>query len=198
MPNPCFKTAIEWAGYYADLPVRELAGKKNRSPEIDEANRFVGNALGDPYCAAGSSLDFHKAILCGAKGEAPFKTGSSQAVKRWGHERLVNGVMRYFEDPQRLLTCRGACAGWTNLDDPSHGHTFKIAKRLTSGGGLLIGVGTIEWNTDPIAHDRDGDGVYRVTRNEFHGGRLWHGQKLIWFVDMTGIAGGDWWPEIRK
>lgn len=190
--------ALDFAIKDADAKVRETHGK-NRSPRIDEINRSVGNALGSPYCAAGVSECFAKAARLVPDGK-PFggRSGSSQAIKRWFD---AGGRLTY--DAQKLLGWHGALFGWTNPEDPAHGHVGMVERRYTNADGKVTEIGTVEYNTDAIKGDRDGDGVYRCRRRlcsdglwypvDSHGKTYGRGHK-IYFMRTDGIAGGEWWP----
>ncbi len=176
-------TALDVARKYLELRVREDKGK-NRSTYIDLFNRHVGAPLGSPWCASFISYCFRESI--DAQGIKFPQTASSQAIKRWAVQ-----TDRLFNDPDRLLDCRGALGGWTLENDPSHGHVFFIAKRLSSMGNV-IGVATIEGNTSS-AMSRDGDGVYSLIRKGLKNGRLYSSKHNIWFVDTSAVKGGAWW-----
>jgi len=179
------KAAIDFARAYADQKLREHGGK-NRGVDIDKFNQFCKAALGSPYCASGLSYCFHKAALSGADGTLLPYSASSQSFKKWAKKF---GRLSY--DPDAMLNWKGALFGWTNADKV-HGHIGLVEKRLTDHG-QVVAISTIEFNTDAIANDRDGDGCYRVKRSNFKNGRLWHKGKKLWFIDVSGIAGGGWW-----
>lgn len=167
------------------IGLRETNGH-NRSATIDMFNRFTGVAMASPYCASGLSFCFHKAEL-----ESPddlrkkiLKSASSQAFKRWAKKEGI-----YFEDPQKLLKCKGAIAGWTNVGDPDHGHLFLPEKRFTNlVTKKLTSIGTIEFNTNG-GGSRDGDGCWELRRKV----PVDRGHKL-WFIDVSQFVGGQWWP----
>ena len=119
------------------------------------------------------------------QGKALPITGSSQALKRWGkqHSRLT-------DDPQKLLKMTGAIFGWTNEDDPAHGHVGIVKGRQTDIRGKVVAIKTYEFNTDLVKGDRDGEGAYSLKRVV----PVDRGHSL-WFVDLTGCVGGDWWPR---
>jgi len=165
-------TALDFALKDIAAPVRETGGN-NRSPRIDAINRFVGNPIGAPYCAAGVSWCLHAA---GAEG-FPF-SGGSQFIRGWFEER---GRLSW--DVDDLLKWRGALFGWSNGD--GHGHIGFVAKRFQEAGHVLT-IGTAEYNTDK-AGSRDGEGAYALTRSL-------QGPHRIWFLDVSAFTGGAWWP----
>lgn len=187
--------AIETARNLVDQNIREKPAKSNRHPVIDKMLTYCGVALGNPWCAAFVTYAFHLAT-----GTRPaFASASSQAQKRWGIREK-----RLFTEPQRLLEIRGAIGGWTNEGDPAHGHAFIVDRRFTDTKGRLLAIGTIEGNTNG-AGSRLGDGAYRLRRAINPKDGLWYvqdekgkfvgtGQKL-YFIDTTGIPGGEWWPK---
>ena len=159
---------------------RETGGR-NRSQIIDTLNEFVGNRLGDPYCAAGVSYCLDQAkTLYGPKDAKIPKTGSSFLMHSWFSQKGMDS-----KDPQDLLKWGGALGGWTNPDH--HGHVFLIEKRFTSMFGLgkkVIALGTIEFNSNS-AGSRDGEGIVRNKRKV--------GSKDFWFCDISGLPGGSYW-----
>lgn len=136
-------------------------------------NRFVGNPLGSPYCAAGVSWCFHAA---GAK-DFPF-SGGSQEIKSWFEER---GLLSFSADDLKAWT--GALFGWSNGD--GHGHIGFVWERLTDPQGAVERIKTIEYNTS-LAGSRDGEGVFSLER--------WMvGKHKLWFLNTSEFLGGKWW-----
>ena len=167
-------------------PIRESDGP-NRSPAIDEINREVGNPLGSPYCAAGVShcfRAFHEYLPTAAGVGFPM-SGSSQHILAWFRARGWA-----FEDPQRLLRCKGALGGWTDPDG-AHGHIFFVRGRLTNTSGCVVALETLEYNTSPETQGAQGQGAYAL-RRDLH--RLRETHPRFWFLDVGQIAGGQWWP----
>lgn len=159
---------------------RETHGK-NRSPWIDWLNGWIAKPLGSPYCATGVSYCLQ---LAGAGTATPI-TASSQAFKRWAKR-----AERLFDDPQDLELCTGALFGWTEPNDPAHGHIGFVVGRRTAWFGLskrVVAIDTIEFNTGADG-GRDGDGVWVRRRKVPLRGK--HG----WFIDLTGIKGCKWLP----
>ncbi|HYE76392.1 MAG TPA: hypothetical protein VEI97_00270, partial [bacterium] len=175
----------DWARLFVELGVRECQGK-NRSPVIDTLNRFVGLQPGAPYCAAGLSFCFHKAL--GQVADAPRGgrfpySGSSQSILR-----AFRDADRWSDNPQDLMGWAGALGGWTNPTDPAHGHIFLVAGRLTNPAGRVIALATLEFNTSPTTGGRDGQGVFALRRQV----PVDRGHRL-WFLDTSAIVGGSWW-----
>jgi hypothetical protein len=111
--------ALQWAQRDVKAKVRETGGN-NRSPRIDALNRFVGNPLASPYCAAGVSWCFHAAGSL----DFPF-SGSSQVIRAWFEHR---GKLSF--QPDAMKAWHGALFGWSNGD--GHGHIGFVAERLTA------------------------------------------------------------------
>lgn len=162
---------MDWAERDNAAKVRETGGD-NRSPRIDALNRFVGNPIGSPYCAAGVSWCFHAA---GAM-DFPF-SGSSQAIKSWFEHR---GLLSFQADS--MLAWHGALFGWSNGD--GLGHIGFVAERLTSDEHV-VSFKTVEYNTS-LAGSRDGQGVFSLTRHVAEAHQLW-------FLDTSDFEGGRWW-----
>ena len=148
----------------------------NRSPWIDHINDWLGVPLGSSYCAGAVSLWLHRA------GCDEFKTASSQAWKRWARDL---GRLKF--DPNELLNCTGALGGWTDPNDQAHGHIFVITERLTTSKNEVAAVETIEANTSS-GGSANGDGVYERRRNI-------HQVPTLWFIDLTGLPGCNYWPR---
>lgn len=181
--------AIEKAASY----VGQRETGRNRSKLIDMLNKFVGNPLGSPYCAAGVSYCMHHQ---NTPGQGFPKTGSSQEFKRWAIKKK-----RFFTDPNELKTCKGALVGFTNEGDEGHGHIAFVEGRLTDPSGKVVGIRTIEFNSD-LGGDREGEGVYRLERHmiapgkwqvENAQGELVGKVRQLWFVRLDGVLGGEWW-----
>lgn len=152
---------------------RETQGK-NRSPVIDELNKWAGVPMGSPYCAVSCSRWIFE---CG--GKAP-KTAGSKAFRDWFAQK---GLLSW--DAQSLLGWKGAFGGWTNPD--GHGHVFLIEKRYTSFFGLgkkVVAIGTLEGNSNS-AGSRDGEGFCRNKRKV--------NSKNFWFCDASALPGGAYW-----
>lgn len=166
------KSALDFATEDCRKPLRETNGP-NRSPEIDAINTFVGNELGDPYCAAGVCWCFHEA---GASGFP--KTGSAKAIR---DHFIASGHLSL--NPNAMLHWKGALFGWTNED--GHGHIGFVRGRLTNAEGEVVAIETAEYNTS-AAGSRDGEGAYWLTR-------LVNSPHCLWFLDTSGIPGGAGW-----
>ena len=177
-------TALDFMQQLVDQKVHEIDGN-NRGPVIDEINRELGLPMGSPYCAATVSHCFRKALEEGASG-LPFPySGGSQALK---HSFAARGLLS--SDPNALLSWRGALGGWTDSDDPAHGHVFFVKGRLTDDAGSVVGLITLEANTSPQTQDRDGEGMYELHRSiESLDAR----HPNYWFLKTDGICGGEWW-----
>lgn len=188
------KSAIEAAKWLLAQNIREKPPKSNRHPIIDKMLKLCGVALGNPWCAAAASFAFF--LATGKK--APFNSASSQAQKRWGMKED-----RFFTDADLLMSCRGALGGWTNKGDAAHGHAFLIEQRFSNAAGDVVAIGTLEGNTNG-AGSRLGDGMYRLRRAINPKDGLWYVQvngkfvgsgQALYFIDTTGIEGGEWWPK---
>lgn len=168
-------TVIQASKRYVGL--KENPPKSNRHPDIDRWFRKLGLNVGQAWCAC-----FVSNMFLETTGEIPdFASASSQAIKRWGQSKG-----RYFTDPQYLYKCKGAIFGWTLKNDPAHGHVGLVRARYTSNGEI-IAIGTIEGNTNG-GGARLGDGVYELRR-----GVPVDGTHQLWFINTTGLPGGDWW-----
>lgn len=166
---------VEAAAKYMGLT--ESAGK-NRSPEIDALNRWMGVPLGSPYCATSCSRWLFE---CNDKKPIQPKTASSKAFRNWFADR---GLLSW--DAQSLLKWKGAFGGWTN-EDGVHGHVFLIEKRYTAWFGLsrrVVAIGTLEGNSNK-AGSRDGEGFVRNKRKI--------NSKNFWFANASGLPGGSYW-----
>jgi hypothetical protein len=163
-------------------------GGKNRSAMIDAINREMGLPMGSPYCAATVSHCFREVARLGSESSGcvdfPY-TGSSQALRR---AFATRGLM--YRDPRALRSFRGALGGWTDGDDPAHGHIFFVKGRLTSSAGEVVGLITLEANTSPQTQERDGEGMFELHRT-IASLRARHPD--FWFLRTDGIRGGEWW-----
>ncbi len=166
------RTALDWALLDVQLPLRDLK-RDDVNPRINALNRFVGNPIGSPYCAAGVSWCFHQA---GASG-FPFH-GLAKDIRDWFEARG-----RLSHDPQNLLDWHGALFGWTLAN--GHGHIGFVEKRLTDAGDQVISIGTVEYNTTP-PDGAGADGAYQKTHPVFNGGEMW-------FLRCDDFQGGAWW-----
>lgn len=185
-------TAKDFAEQYALMPLRETKGQ-NRSPEIDAFNLACGVPLGSPYCASGISFCFRR---CQKLNLIRFPyTASSQAMRKEFERR---GKFTWLAES--LMQWKGAIGGWTNADGV-HGHVFFVTERLTDRHGDVVGIRTIEFNTD-LAGDREGQGCYKLTRRlgvdgnwyvEDANGRLTGIGRKLWFCDVSDFPGGAWW-----
>jgi hypothetical protein len=183
--------AIDEMQRLIDLKVRELV-TKNRSPIIDQINKEMGLPMGSPYCASTVSHCFREAFKAnlisdpGAVFDETFPySGGSQAIRRsferWG---------KLSRDPQDLLAWKGALGGWTDQDDPAHGHIFFIKGRLTDNLGRVTGLRTLEANTSPDTMGRDGQGMFELVRRIDD---LAKHHPNFWFCRTDDISGGEPW-----
>lgn len=178
-------TALDLMQQLVDERVHEIDGK-NRGPVIDAINRELGLPMGSPYCAATVSHCFRKAASADGAPGVPFPySGGSQALKR-----AFAALGCLSDDPNALLSWRGALGGWTDSDDPAHGHVFFVKGRLTDDGGNVVGLITLEANTSPQTQERDGEGMCELHRSI---DSLNARHPNYWFLKTDGIAGGDWW-----
>lgn len=182
---------------YVQAGMQYVGIVEDAGPNMDHAGRItamlasVGAAPGSPWCAALVSQCFRDA---GAGGLFPY-SASSQAIKQAFKQR---GLMS--TDPQAILGWHGAIGGWTDVNDPSHGHIFLITGRLTISGNL-VAIQTIEGNTNGLGSE-DGNGCFAKRRilstqdGQFYAaienGIGGPGHRL-WFLDTSGIVGGRVW-----
>lgn len=135
-----------------DLGEREWNGK-NRSKMIDDINKTVGVALGEPYCISGLLVRGVK-VLC----------EKHQLIRP---VKLIAGTQNFYNNaPARYRTAkpglakRGDIGILRNYADKGHGHAFGFRADETKEKQL-----TIEYNTDLVG-DRDGDGVFDFERTQ--------------------------------
>lgn len=132
---------------------------------------------GMPWCAASVS---HWAKLAGAGEAFPYSL-SSQAIMR-----AFSAKGNFTERPEALLAMTGALGGWTDHPDTSHGHIFLVTGRLTDASGHIVGVETIEGNSNDLGGS-NGDGLYSHRR-------LFEDTKhSLWFLDCSHIPGCSYW-----
>ncbi len=178
-------TSLDFMQQLVDQDVHEIDGN-NRSPVIDEINRELGLPIGSPYCAATVSHCFRKAAAGNRAACVPFPySGGSQALK---HAFAALG--RLSDDPNDLLSWCGALGGWTDSNDPAHGHVFFVKGRSTDDSGNVVGLITLEANTSPQTQDRDGEGMYELHRTI---ASLNARHPDYWFLKTDGVCGGEWW-----
>lgn len=171
-------TALHAMQTLVDRGLQETDGR-NRSPEIDTMNTFVGNPMGAPYCAAAVSYAFYLAAKSGEKGwRFPFSGGSLALFRSFDKLGMSS------RDPQILRKWRGALGGWTEADG-RHGHIFFIKGRLTDASGKVVALQTLEANTSAQGHIREGDGFQE---------RLRPVEEVEWYLDTSRMRGGAWWP----
>ena len=191
---------IEWAEAFYREHVACTEGH-DRGPIVDAFLEYAGASAGEPWCASFVSYCAHKGMVDafteGARsegssgvsglngqnglkglGDPPFRSASSQAIKRWA---LESGKL--FTDSQKLLECKGALGGWTDEGDSSHGHVFFIERRLTSVYGRVVKIGTIEGNSDTTPDNAVNRLVRTAPMSEGH---------ELWFVDVGDVSGCAW------
>lgn len=166
-------TAIDVAKIW--LGQKETKGP-NRSPFIDRINRAVGVPLGSPWCASFVTFCFTDA----GREKPEWASAGSQAIMRWFKKNK-----RFSTSAQDILKWKGALFGWTNADK-IHGHIGIVRARFTTDG-KIVAIGTLEGNTND-GGSRNGDGAYALRR-----GVPVDGSKRLWFLNTTGLPGGDWW-----
>ena len=156
-----------------DAPLRETAGK-NRHPRIDSFNRRTGVVLGSPYCAAGAWCAIDDA--CKALGlKNPVKpTASSQAFRR---ETFV--PLKYLR-PATELAKKGYGVVFQNPLDKERGHYATVSEDQKASPYFK----TVEYNTDAVTGDRDGDGAYAMVRTNHSRTKENSGKILVCFVDV--------------
>jgi hypothetical protein len=134
-----------------DIGLLERPTNSNRHPRIDAAHAYCGSTLGQPYCAALSSLWVHDAAT--ALGVTPQFRKSARALGLW--ER--NTDLRI--TPADL--------------QPSHLPCFAILDHGHGRGHVYLVVGlneaktqavAVDPNTTPKGDSRNGGGVYATTR----------------------------------
>lgn len=168
-------TAVDYARTLLAERVYESTGD-NRGPIVDRIERHFGT-IGVSWCAMTVCFCFFKAT---DKNPA-FTTESSQAIMRY-----FRGENLLSHEPQDLKSWKGCIAGWTDANDPAHGHVFFVAGRLTDKDGKLVAIKTIEGNAGPGR-----GGVVSETRTVPVTGE---GHKL-WFCNCSDMPGGAWWPD---
>lgn len=169
-------TALAIAHQIVEDHLRETPRDSNRGPLIDKMLLSTGTPIGNPWCAAFVSWCFLQAT-----GKKPaFNSAGSQAIMRWFKQED-----RFSYNPPDLLRWKGALFGWTNADK-AHGHIGLVRARFTSNGKIAA-IGTLEGNTNE-GGSRNGDGAYALRR-----GVPVDGSKRLWFLNTTGLPGGDFW-----
>lgn len=150
---------------------RETNGK-NRSPEIDAANRWIGAGLGAPYCI--TMLLYRTSQVCKQLGlQNPIiNTASTQ--------RFLNSAPNQYKVAFRekmseafaisVQVPPAAIYIMRRNSDPSLGHAFAGQDKKAAGYGF---VPAVEYNTDPVSGDRDGDGAYETTRDIRGNSSMW-------------------------
>ena len=174
-------TALEIAKAIIAKNPRETGRNTDHGGIIDKVLQEVGLPPGNSWCAAFVSHCFRAA---GAGQHFPY-SASSQAIMRWFKERDL-----FTYNAQDILKWNGAIGGWTEEDDPAHGHIFLIGGRKTLKFGSTLklkSVLTEEGNTGP-GGERNGDGAYSRTRQV----PVDLGHKL-WFLNCEKIPGGRFW-----
>jgi len=158
-----------------DLPLRETHGK-NRSPRIDQFNIRTGAPLGSPYCASGiwAAIDDACEAL-GLKNPVP-KTASSQAFRS-----LKIVPLRYIKPPG-AMGLKGDLGVFQVPKDQWHGHLVALSDDQTDKGYPFFL--TVEYNTDAISGDRDGDGAYAMTRSCISRTKENSGKIFVCFTDI--------------
>jgi hypothetical protein len=150
----------------------ETEKRYNRSQFIDLINRFTGNALGSPYCAAFVSYcnSFDKDI--------PYLLKSGLARTFWTSSRIPKELKHSAEDVLRgrYAPKFGDMVIWANGSTMT-GHIGFVLYYDPKAGVLV----TIEANTSPgsSGSQSNGDGFYiRIRRIEVH--KYFH---IIGFVE---------------
>lgn len=150
-------------------------------PIIDEFLAYCGLGPGNAWCAATQSYCGHKAMHdAGVNPADPwFKTASSQQMKR-----LAEAKGKFFTDPQHLLNCKGAIAGWTDPDG-AHGHIMLVIGRLTDAHGKVVAIKTIEGNSDTRPHNE----IASIVRDC----PVTQTGHALWFIDISDVPGCAYW-----
>lgn len=158
-----------------DAPLRESHGK-NRSPRIDQFNLRAGAPLGSPYCASGAWCAIDDA--CKALGlKNPVKpTASSQAFRS-----LKIVPLRYVKPPG-AMGLKGDLGVFQVPKDQWHGHLVTVSEDQASG--VYPAFKTLEYNTDAVSGDRDGDGAYAMTRSCISRTKENSGKIFVCFTDV--------------
>lgn len=172
--------ALEWAEALYRQHVACTSGH-DRGPVVDAIEHYAEIPLGSPWCAAFVWYCFHKAAVDSQTSGKPFPgSAGSQALKA----RFENlGLLS--RDPQDLLSWKGALGGWTDADDPSHGHVFFISGRLTDPDGKVVAVQTVEGNSDSAPHNAV-NCLKRIVPVTAEGHE-------VWFLNTSEFVGGGWW-----
>lgn len=119
------------------LHVREQ--KENRSPDIDRWNKFVGNRLGSPWCAAFVSWNIQEV--------SKLKSGRAKGL-------ITRNSIPAAEVLKGAKVPPGSLAIWTNGNTPK-GHV-EIVLEWEGKSGTTIGGNTSAGR----GSQSDGDGVY--------------------------------------
>lgn len=156
-----------------DAELRETHGK-NRSPRIDEFNKRAKAYLGAPYCASGGWCAIDDACKAlGLKNPVP-PTASSQAFRR------STFVPSKYIRPDGSMGRKGDVGVLQNVGDSGHGHHTTLSEDQLSQPVFK----TVEYNTDAISGDRDGDGAYALTRSTIDRSKMNAGKIFVCFTDI--------------
>lgn len=157
-----------------DAELRETQGH-NRSPRIDEFNRRAKAYLGAPYCASGAWCAIDDACKAlGLKNPVP-PTASSQAFRK------ASFVPPKYIRPEGSLGKKGDVGVLQSPGDSARGHHTTLSEDQTSGQSTFK---TVEYNTDAISGDRDGDGAYAMTRTTVDRHAMNAGKIFVCFTDI--------------
>lgn len=157
-----------------DAELRETHGF-NRSPRIDSFNLRTGVAMGSPYCASGLWCAIDDA--CKAMGlKNPAKpTASSQDFRR---DTYI---------PAKYLKSDGSIGKAGDVvvlqvpGDSYHGHLALVSEDQSEVKTFK----TLEYNTDAVSGDRDGDGAYAMVRTTEDRSPVNAGKIFVCFADVA-------------
>ncbi len=156
-----------------DAPLRETDGK-NRSPRIDDFNRRAHAYPGDPYCASGGWVAIDDACRAlGLINPVP-PTSSSQAFRKTAFVPL-----KYIRAAGSLAK-KGDAGILQTVTDPNKGHYVTVSEDQVSFPRFK----TVEYNTDAVSGDRDGDGAYAMVRSMMSRTKENAGKIFVCFVDI--------------
>jgi len=156
-----------------DAELRETNGY-NRSPRIDSFNSRVGVPMGTAYCAAGGWCAIDDACKALGLKNPVRRTAASQDFRR------TSFVPAKYLRPSGELGKKGDVGTLQVYGDANHGHHTTLKEDQTEQPYFK----TVEYNTDAISGDRDGDGAYEMKRSTIDRSSSNSGKLFISFADI--------------
>lgn len=154
--------------------LREIPGKKNRSPRIDSFNRRALSYMGAPYCASGGWCAIDDACSkLGLVNPVP-PTASSQAFRK------ASFVPAKYIRADGELGKKGDVAVLQSVGNPGQGHYTTLGADQKE---QHLTFPTLEYNTDGSG-SRDGDGAYAMTRSIVDRSKANSGKIFVCFTDI--------------